>query len=161
MKQVAARYVAFWHHFLKVRKLFQLTETPGRCDVFSLISALISWRSNNVLPQDGHETYSCSEVCKNVMETSYRLVRNTLKTCLKWLFRCLKESFQHTLNFILGRKVLTVFVFLILQPCSKLKDVFLMKSKSLSGASNRTPSPRPSTKRAPALEPAPITKSSL
>lgn len=55
----------------------------------------------------------------------------------------------------------TVFVFRILQPCSKLKDVFLMKSKSLSGASNRRPSPSPSTKRAPTLVPALITKSSL
>jgi hypothetical protein len=44
----------------------------------------------------------------------------------------------------------TVFVFLILQPCSKLKDVFLRKSKSLSEASKRRPSPSPSTRRAPA-----------
>ena len=42
-------------------ELCPLTETPGRCDVFSRISALISWRSNNVLPQDGHETYSCND----------------------------------------------------------------------------------------------------
>lgn len=55
----------------------------------------------------------------------------------------------------------TVFVFRILQPCSKLKDVFLRKSKSWPGPSNRTPSPSPSTRRAPALAPAPITKSSL
>eukprot|EP01018_Ginkgo_biloba_P037245 Gb_17350 [translate_table: standard] len=33
-------------------------ETPGKCAVFSLISALISCRSNRVRPQDGHETYS-------------------------------------------------------------------------------------------------------
>jgi len=42
-----------------------------------------------------------------------------------------------------------------------LKDVFLRKSKSWSGASIRTPSPRPSTKRAPAFVPAPMTSSSL
>lgn len=57
--------------------------------------------------------------------------------------------------------ILTVFVFLILQPCSKLNEVSLRNSNSWSGDSNRIPSPSPSTRSAPALVPAPITKSSL
>lgn len=43
--------------YIWVRKL---TETPGRWEVFSLISALISWRSKSVRPQEGQDTYSYS-----------------------------------------------------------------------------------------------------
>lgn len=57
--------------------------------------------------------------------------------------------------------ILTVFVFLILHPCSRLKEVSLRNTTSWSGASNRIPSPSPSTRRAPKFVPAPITKSSL
>lgn len=39
--------------------LREITETPGRWEVFSLIWALISWRSKSVRPQEGQETYSC------------------------------------------------------------------------------------------------------
>lgn len=38
-----------------------ITETPGRCDVLSLIFPLISWRSKSVRPQEGHDTYSYIE----------------------------------------------------------------------------------------------------
>lgn len=119
-----------------------LTDTPGKWDVFSLISALISWRSNKVLPQEGHDTYSWYH-CRQVKINEWSEIRLII-----WI--ALSKPF-----------ILTVFVFLILQPCSRLNDVFLMKSKSWSGASNRMPSPRPSTRRAPEFVPAPITKSSL
>merc|ERR1719247_3306718 len=32
--------------------------TPGKCPVLSEICAVTSWRSNNVLPQEGHDTNS-------------------------------------------------------------------------------------------------------
>lgn len=64
----------FWREMQLVIEGLVVTETPGKWEVLSLISALISWRSNRVLPQDGHDTYSWNQLNRICDYSSTRLI---------------------------------------------------------------------------------------
>ncbi len=75
-----------------------------------------------------------------------------------WLFTLEHESLKRVQSKLWDP---TVFVLRMRQPWSMPKEVVLKNSKSWSSASNKIPSPKPSTNKAPASLPALITKSSL